>query len=198
MVSTPGAKFGGADIKNMYLETPLNRYEYMQMPLSLFPQWHHRALKPPRESPQRFCLHGDSLRNVWLTPSWHPCQQASQEMPCLPRILWSPTYAWAMETYLTPRLVQPLHWWLWHQIHWWGQSQTSLCFPPNRNLRHCWRLERQPLQWHHPQLELCTAVRGYWHVQVCPAATCLIRTPNTGKATALPLCSKPYHIWEEQ
>jgi hypothetical protein len=29
MVSTPGAKFGGADIKNMYLETPLDQYEYM-------------------------------------------------------------------------------------------------------------------------------------------------------------------------
>ena len=36
-ISTPGAKFGGADIKNMYLETPLDRYEYMRMPISLFP-----------------------------------------------------------------------------------------------------------------------------------------------------------------
>ena len=37
VISTPGAKFGGADIKNMYLETPLDRYEYMRMPLKLFP-----------------------------------------------------------------------------------------------------------------------------------------------------------------
>jgi hypothetical protein len=29
MVSNPGAKFGGADIKNMYLKTPLNQYEHM-------------------------------------------------------------------------------------------------------------------------------------------------------------------------
>jgi hypothetical protein len=29
VVSTPGAKFGGANIKNMYLEMPLNPYEYM-------------------------------------------------------------------------------------------------------------------------------------------------------------------------
>jgi len=29
VINTPGAKFGGADIKNMYLETPLDRYEYM-------------------------------------------------------------------------------------------------------------------------------------------------------------------------
>ena len=27
IISTPGAKFGGADIKNMYLETLLDRYE---------------------------------------------------------------------------------------------------------------------------------------------------------------------------
>jgi hypothetical protein len=36
-ISTPGAKFGGADINNMYLETPLDRYEYMRMPIALFP-----------------------------------------------------------------------------------------------------------------------------------------------------------------
>ncbi len=37
-ISTKGARFAGAKIKNMYLETPLDRYEYMKMPLSLFPQ----------------------------------------------------------------------------------------------------------------------------------------------------------------
>jgi hypothetical protein len=37
-ISTKDAHFAGADIKNMYLETPLDRYEYMKMPLSLFPQ----------------------------------------------------------------------------------------------------------------------------------------------------------------
>ncbi len=36
-ISTPGARFAGADIKNTYLETPLYRYEDMCMPLSLFP-----------------------------------------------------------------------------------------------------------------------------------------------------------------
>jgi hypothetical protein len=36
-ISMPGACFAGADIKNMYLETPLNHFEYMRMPISLFP-----------------------------------------------------------------------------------------------------------------------------------------------------------------
>jgi hypothetical protein len=37
VISTPEAKFGGANIENMHLRTPLNQYEYMQMPLKLFP-----------------------------------------------------------------------------------------------------------------------------------------------------------------
>jgi hypothetical protein len=38
MISTKGERFAGANIKNVYLDTPLNRYEYMKMPLSLIPQ----------------------------------------------------------------------------------------------------------------------------------------------------------------
>ncbi len=37
-ISTKGARFAGADIKNMSLETPLDRFEYMKMLLFLFPQ----------------------------------------------------------------------------------------------------------------------------------------------------------------
>ncbi len=37
VISTPDAQFAGANIKNMYLKTPLNWYEYMRMPLNLFP-----------------------------------------------------------------------------------------------------------------------------------------------------------------
>jgi hypothetical protein len=37
VISTKDARFAGADIKNMYLETPLDRYEYMKMPIVLFP-----------------------------------------------------------------------------------------------------------------------------------------------------------------
>jgi hypothetical protein len=37
-ISTKGARFTGTNIKNMYLKTPLHRFEYMKMPLSLFPQ----------------------------------------------------------------------------------------------------------------------------------------------------------------
>ena len=38
VLSTPGAKFMGIDIKSFYLTAPLDRYEYMKMPLAVFPQ----------------------------------------------------------------------------------------------------------------------------------------------------------------
>jgi hypothetical protein len=38
VLSTKDAKFMGMDIKNFYLGTPLDRFEYMKLPLHLFPQ----------------------------------------------------------------------------------------------------------------------------------------------------------------
>ncbi len=45
-ISTRGAQFAGANIKNMYIETPLDRYKFIKMSLSLFPQdiIHHYGL----------------------------------------------------------------------------------------------------------------------------------------------------------
>jgi hypothetical protein len=38
-LSTEGAKYMCLDTKNFYLTAPFNRFEYMKMPLSLFPSW---------------------------------------------------------------------------------------------------------------------------------------------------------------
>ena len=37
-MSTPGANYAEFDVGDFYLETPLDEYEYMKMPLDLFPQ----------------------------------------------------------------------------------------------------------------------------------------------------------------
>ena len=39
VLSTPGAKYMCLDIGNFYLSATLDRYEYMKMPISLFPPW---------------------------------------------------------------------------------------------------------------------------------------------------------------
>jgi hypothetical protein len=36
-ISTPGAKFMCMDVKNFYLNTPMDRFEYMRLPLNLLP-----------------------------------------------------------------------------------------------------------------------------------------------------------------
>ena len=38
VLSTEDARFMGIDIQNFYLSTPLDRYEYMRIPITLFPQ----------------------------------------------------------------------------------------------------------------------------------------------------------------
>ena len=38
VISTVGARFACCDIKNMYLNTPLDRFEYMKMPLVILPE----------------------------------------------------------------------------------------------------------------------------------------------------------------
>ena len=39
VLSTEGAKYMCLDIQNFYLSAPLDRFEYMKIPLALFPQW---------------------------------------------------------------------------------------------------------------------------------------------------------------
>jgi hypothetical protein len=39
VLSTKVAKYMCLDIKNFYLSAPLDRYEYMKMPLALFLEW---------------------------------------------------------------------------------------------------------------------------------------------------------------
>ena len=37
-ISTPGARFICLDVKNFYLNTPMDRYEYMRLPIELIPE----------------------------------------------------------------------------------------------------------------------------------------------------------------
>ena len=54
-ISTLGAKFFGIDIKNFYLNTPLDRFENMRLPLNLI----------LAEIIQRYSLH-NSQHNGWI------------------------------------------------------------------------------------------------------------------------------------
>ena len=116
-ISTKGARFAGADIKNMYLKTPLHRFEYMKTPLSLFPQDiinHYRLnnkvlngyvymeiCKGMYGLPQAGILANKLLKKCLAIHSYYE----KQHTPGL------------FKHNLT-RLVQPCSRRLWYQVHW--------------------------------------------------------------------------------
>jgi hypothetical protein len=80
VISSPGAKFGGTNIKNMYLKTSLDQYKYMGMPLKLFPD-DIIGCYNTGHSPQQLFIHGDSMWHVRFTTSRHLGKQAPMAMP---------------------------------------------------------------------------------------------------------------------
>ena len=69
MFPTPfqGAKYMCLDIKNFYLTAPLDRYEYMKMPLSLFPSWTKEQYNLDTLAKNRF-VYLEMRRAVWGLP----------------------------------------------------------------------------------------------------------------------------------
>jgi len=82
VISTKDARFPGADIKNMYLETPLDQYEFMKMPITLFPAdiIDHYKLKSKALNGYWLCLHGNPKGHVWTaTSSGYTCNKLLKE-----------------------------------------------------------------------------------------------------------------------
>ena len=46
VISTKGARYGCLDVGHFYLETPMETFKYMKMPLALFPEWTHKQYNP--------------------------------------------------------------------------------------------------------------------------------------------------------
>jgi hypothetical protein len=56
-LSTKGAKFMCLDMKNFYLTAPLDRFEYMKMPLSLYPSWTREQYNLEKHAKKRVHIH---------------------------------------------------------------------------------------------------------------------------------------------
>ena len=67
VVSTPGAKYMCLDIKNFYLTAKLDYFEYMRMPLDLFPIWIQQQYDLQRLAYKGF-VHLEMRRAVWGLP----------------------------------------------------------------------------------------------------------------------------------
>jgi hypothetical protein len=64
VLSTEGAKCTVLDIKNFYLTAPLDRFEYMKMPLFLFPDWIKKQYELDKYAMNRF-IYLEMRRAVW-------------------------------------------------------------------------------------------------------------------------------------
>jgi hypothetical protein len=67
VLSTKSAKFMCLDIKNFYLTAPLDCFEYMKMPLSLFPSWTKEQYNLDKLAKNRF-VDLEMCRAVWGLP----------------------------------------------------------------------------------------------------------------------------------
>ena len=67
VVSTPGAQYMCLDIKNFYLTAKLDYYEYMRMPLALFPVWIKKQYNLDVLAYDGF-VHLEMRRAVWGLP----------------------------------------------------------------------------------------------------------------------------------
>jgi hypothetical protein len=67
ILSTKGAKFMCLDIKNFYLTAPLDCFEYMKMPLSLFPPWTKEQYNLDKLTKNRF-VYLEMRRAIWGLP----------------------------------------------------------------------------------------------------------------------------------
>jgi hypothetical protein len=67
VLRTKGAKFMCLDIKNFYLTAPLDRCEYMNMPLSLFPSWTRGQYNLEKHTKNGF-VYIELCRTIWGLP----------------------------------------------------------------------------------------------------------------------------------
>jgi hypothetical protein len=151
IISMPNTKFGGTNIKNMYLKTPLDQCGCVKMPLRQI----------PNDIIEHYGLHKKAIDGMSAWKSERVCT-ASHKSASLPTSssnfvlhamdLNSPTHlasentshnrsgstcAW---TTLAPnRLVTP---------------ETPFCCPLGGDVQHCQRLDGQPLLWYLSCMEL--------------------------------------------
>jgi hypothetical protein len=67
ILSTAGAKYMCLDIKYFYLTAPLDQFEYMKMPIDLFPEWIMKQYKLMKHVLNGF-IYLEMRRAMWGLP----------------------------------------------------------------------------------------------------------------------------------
>ncbi len=141
------------DLKNVYLNTPLNRPEYVRIMLTDIPQEFIEEYKLNELA----CDSWSTLKcNVACTP--FPKQASllttsSDTACCQVWLLQSSHHPWSLASQVAPRYVCTHCWWLCHSIHWQCPPGSSL--PGSQEtLQSLWRNRWHPLCRHDTQIKL--------------------------------------------
>jgi hypothetical protein len=87
VVSTKDARYCTADLKLFYLTAPMDRYEYMRMPLRIIPEHVIDQYNLREKAKNGFVYNGNQACHVWPPTSRHLGQQITQKTPGQARIL---------------------------------------------------------------------------------------------------------------
>ncbi len=118
IISTPGAKFMTIDIKDFYLMTPMDRFEYFRMKLDLFPQDIIDEYGLRNKSQQRWqrLLQGGT-RDVRSPTGRHYCPKPPHQMTTHSRLPPEQSYTRILAPQLVPNQLHPHRRQLWSEVH---------------------------------------------------------------------------------
>ena len=152
VISTKGARYMCGDCSNFYLATPLERHQYMRIPIELIPQ-EIIDLYQLQKNQEWVCILWNSLWHVWTTRVRHPSQQITPKTARRTWIYRGIPHTWPFQALKQAHLVHINSRWLWSKIHWWRTRQT-----PNgctqTLLQYGRGLEGTAILWDYPELEL--------------------------------------------
>ncbi len=167
VIRTHGAKFGGTDIKDMYLKTPLDWYQYMQMLLKLFLDdiIDHYNLREKTLNSYVYmeiqrCMHGyyhkpaswqtSSYDNAWdnmATSNYNTCPVFGSTSPITSGLICA-----SMTLVSNTKAIKP---------------QTPLFWAMHWDIWNCWGLGWWYLLRHQPQVELWQTLGRHCYARLC-------------------------------
>jgi hypothetical protein len=116
VLSIQQAKYMCLDLKNFYLSVPLDKVEYMRIPISMFPAW-IVAQYDLLQKVVKGHIYLDVMGCMGTPPSRDPSKQVTAQTTCASRILQMQTNAGTVETRKTSHIVHPGGRQLWREIH---------------------------------------------------------------------------------
>ncbi len=135
-----------------YLTAKLEYFEYMCMPLELFPIWIQEQYNFD-VSVQGICAFGNATGSVGLTSCRHSCKQTPPTWTCPIWIFWACQHSWVMASQDSVYFFHIGGRWFWGKIGECGRY-WSFDFVNQEDIYSYQRLDGQSLLRHSPRLGL--------------------------------------------